>query len=74
MASFLTVCSYIANSQITWYRYPQSAEHVPSSFYDPGYIVDGLMVLVLLLAGGLAAGELIGGVKADLSDWKVNGG
>ena len=74
MASLLTVCSYIANSQITWYRYPQSAEHVPSSYSDPGYLVDGLVVLVLLLASGLVVGELIGRVKAGQSDWQVNCG
>ena len=32
------------------------------------------MVLVLLLAGGLVVGELIGGVKAGQLDWEVNGG
>ena len=53
---------------------PQSAEHVPSSYSEPGYIVDGLLVLVLLLAGGLVLGGLVGGVNAGQSVWEVNGG
>ena len=72
MASLLTLCPCIANSQITLVRYPQSAEHVPSSYSEPGYLVNGLVVIVLLLAGGLIVGELIGGVKAGQSDWEVN--
>ena len=54
--------------------FPQSAEHVPSSYSEPGFFVNGLLVLLLLLAGGLVVGELIGGVKDGQSDWEVNGG
>ena len=46
----------------------QSDEHVPSSYSEPGYLVDGLLVLVLLLAGGVIVGEINCGVNAGQSD------
>ena len=58
---------YIANRQISWFWFFK-CEHVPSSYSEPGYLIDGLLVLVLLLAGGLVVGDLLGGVNAGQPD------
>ena len=43
-------------------------DHTACQWRGPGYLVDGLLVLLLLLTGGLVVGDLLGGANAGQSD------